>query len=214
MYPVDLLIFDLDGTLIDSKVDIAYSVNLTFRDLGLKEKRPEEIYSYIGEGVRKLIKATLGEEKEALFDEAIKIFRGYYLAHLLDTTNIYPGVDKVLSHFQDKDKAITTNKPIEYTTKIVEGLGLKIYFKMIIAGNNGIRLKPEADMLIKVISDLNVKKERAVMIGDGVNDILAARAAGIISCAIGSGLGNKDILISLNPDYFCNKIGDIKGLFF
>lgn len=214
MYPVDLLIFDLDGTLIDSKVDIAYSVNLTFRDLGLKEKRPEEIYSYIGEGVKKLIKASLGEEKEALFDEAIKIFKGYYLAHLLDTTSIYHGVDKVLYHFKDKDKAITTNKPIEYTVKIVDGLGLRQHFKVILAGNNGIRLKPEADMLIKVISDLNVQKEKAVMIGDGVNDILAARAAGIISCAIGSGLGDKDALLSLNPDYFCERIEDIKGLFF
>lgn len=214
MYPIDLMVFDLDGTLIDSKIDIACSVNLTFKELGIKEKNPEEIYSYIGEGVRKLIKATLGEEKDALFDEAIRIFRGYYLAHLLDTTSIYPGVKEILHHFQDKDKAIITNKPIEYTTKIVDGLGLRQHFKVIVAGNNGIRLKPEADMLIKVISDLNVKKERAVMIGDGVNDILAARAADIRSCAIGSGLGNKDLLLSLNPDYFCEKIEYIKDLFF
>ena len=213
MYPVDLLIFDLDGTLIDSKVDIARSVNLTFKELGIEEKKPEEIYSYIGEGVRKLIKASLGEEKETLFDEAIKIFRGYYLAHLLDTTSIYPGVSEVLSHFREKDKAISTNKPIEYTTKILEGLGLTQNFKLVLAGNNGIRLKPEADMINKVMSDLNAQKERAVMIGDGVNDILAARGAGIRSCAIGSGLGNKDLLRSLNPDYFCEKIDEIKELF-
>lgn len=214
MHPADLLIFDLDGTLIDSKVDIATSVNLTFRELGIEEKRPEEIYSYIGEGVRKLIKATLGEEKEALFDEAIKIFRGYYLSHLLDTTSIYPGVNEILQHFRDKDKAISTNKPIEYTTKIIDGLALRRHFKVIVAGNNGIRLKPEADMIIKVISELNTRKDKAVMIGDGVNDILAAKAAGIRSCAIGSGLGNREALLSLNPDYFCDGIEGLKDLFF
>lgn len=213
MHPADLLIFDLDGTLIDSKVDIANSVNLTFRELGIEEKRPEEIYSYIGEGVRKLIKATLGEGKEALFEETIRVFRGYYLAHLLDTTNIYPGVDDILKHFRDKAKALATNKPIEYTTKILDGLGLTHQFKVIVAGNNGIRIKPEPDMIIKVITDLNIKKENTVMIGDGVNDILAAKAAGIRSCAIGSGLSNKETLLSLSPDYFCEKIENIKELF-
>lgn len=96
---VDLLIFDLDGTLIESKWDIADSVNLTLRDLGVPERPQEEIFGFVGDGVKKLLRLAVGEGNQDLYDEALRVFRGHYLAHCLDRTMFYPGINEVLMHF-------------------------------------------------------------------------------------------------------------------
>ena len=96
---IDLLIFDLDGTLIESKWDIADSVNLTLRDLGMPERSQEEIFGFVGDGVKKLLRLAVGEGKQDLYDEALRIFRGHYLTHCLDRTTFYPGIDRVLDAF-------------------------------------------------------------------------------------------------------------------
>ncbi|MFQ5455378.1 MAG: HAD family hydrolase [Nitrospirota bacterium] len=210
---IKLLIFDLDGTLIDSKRDIATAVNLTFREIGLPEKEPEVIYGYVGDGVRMLIQRSLGNDCRYNFDEAISIFRRHYLAHLLDTTRFYPEIEEVLDYYRNKKKAIVTNKPIEYTSKIIDGLGVNDRFHIVVGGERGYSLKPEPDMILKVIDELKVNNELAVLIGDSINDILAARAAGIRSCAVGYGLGEADILKESKPDIFCKRVEDLKGLF-
>ena len=119
---IDLLIFDLDGTLIESKWDIADSVNLTLRDLGVPERSQEEIFGFVGDGVKKLLRSAVGEGNKDIYDEALRIFRGHYLAHCLDRTTFYPGIDRVLTHFSNKQKAVATNKAIEYTNVILNGL--------------------------------------------------------------------------------------------
>lgn len=107
---IDLLIFDLDGTLIESKWDIADSVNLTLRDLGVPERPQEEIFGFVGDGVKKLLRLAVGEGNKDLYDEALRVFRGHYLEHCLDRTSFYPGIDQVLTHFSAKPKAVATNK--------------------------------------------------------------------------------------------------------
>ena len=89
---VRLIIFDLDGTLIDSKYDIAASVNLTLGDLDLPTLPPEEIFTFVGDGVKRLLRLSVGEKNEARYEESLRIFRGHYLAHCLDTTQLYPGL--------------------------------------------------------------------------------------------------------------------------
>ena len=139
---IDLLIFDLDGTLIESKWDIAASVNFTLEELGLPQRPLEEIFGFVGDGVKKLLRLAVGETNRVSFEEALGVFRRHYLAHCLDRTVYYPGVEKVLGYFGDKRKAVTTNKSIEYTNVILQGLGPQ-HFQFVVGGDNGFGLKPE-----------------------------------------------------------------------
>src|SRR2546422_11619353 len=122
-HKIDLLIFDLDGTLIESKWDIATAVNLTLGELGLPLRLQEEIFSFVGDGIKRLLRLAVGEENTSRYEEALRIVRRHYLAHCLDRTRFYPGVQPVLNHFGRTLKAVATNKSLEYTKKILEGLG-------------------------------------------------------------------------------------------
>ncbi|MEO2055207.1 MAG: HAD-IA family hydrolase [Nitrospira sp.] len=197
-----LLIFDLDGTLIDSKRDIAKSVNLTFRDLGLPEKPNETIYGYVGNGVRKLILDAVESTDAHLIDRALEIFRGHYLEHLLDETRLYPGIREVLNHYNQMKIALVTNKPHVYAKKILEGLGVDKAFDFIIGSEPDTQLKPHPEMILKTLGVLDTPTSDAVMIGDSLNDIYAARSAGVRSCAVAYGFGNADELLSESPDFF------------
>ncbi len=210
--PVDLLIFDLDGTLIESKWDIAVSVNLTLAELGLPQRPQEEIFGFVGDGVKRLLRLSVGEENQARYEEALKVFRGHYLTHCLDRTRFYPGIDEVLAHFARKRKAVATNKSLEYTTKILEGLGAH-HFDYVVGGDNGFGLKPEPGMLLNVIEALQVPKERTVLIGDSTNDIKGAHNAGIKVCAVGYGMGNREKMAACGPDWFIEQPEELIELF-
>jgi len=210
--PIDLLLFDLDGTLADTKADIATAVNLTLRDYGLPEHAPEQIYAFVGDGVRALLAKAFESRGAGVFENALTVFRGHYLAHLLDATQFYPGVPTVLAHFAEKKKAIVTNKPIEYTLKLIEGLKAREQFDAILGANSTPHLKPHPGMILKVLDDLRIAPRRAVMIGDNVNDILAARAADVPSIAVGYGLGDPEVLKAAGPDLFCERIEDVMAL--
>ncbi len=209
---VDLLIFDLDGTLIESKWDIAASVNLTLKDLGLPCREEEEIFGFVGDGVRRLLRLAVGEENQSKYEEALSVFRRHYLEHCLDRTRFYPGIDDVLSHFREKDKAVATNKSIEYTKVILDGLGPH-HFSYVVGGDDGFGLKPEPGMLLHILEQLNIKKDRAVLVGDSTNDINAAHNAGIRVCAVGYGMGNRDKMASCRPDWFIEQPQDLIELF-
>jgi phosphoglycolate phosphatase len=209
---VDLLIFDLDGTLIESKWDIAKSVNLTLHELGLPQRPLEEIFGFVGDGVKKLLRSAVGEDHRTSFEEALRVFRGHYLAHCLDRTIFYPGVEETLVHFGKKRKAVATNKSIEYTTVILQGLGAD-HFQCVVGGDNGFGLKPEPGMLLHVMEQLNVPKERAVLVGDSTNDINGGHNAGIRVCAVGYGMGNREKMAACQPDWFIERPEELMELF-
>ena len=210
MLRVDLLIFDLDGTLADTKRDIATAVNLTLKDFGLPLKELDLVYTYVGDGVRKLLERSCDGFEPGLFERALKTFRDHYMTHLVDTTRFYPGVVAVLEYFGAKKKAVVTNKPAEYTVKLIEGLKARHHFDLIIGGNSQQQLKPHPDMILSVLQQLKVPAERALMIGDSVNDIQAARQAGVRVCAVGYGLGDPALLRKAEPDFFCEHILELK----
>jgi phosphoglycolate phosphatase len=209
---VDLLIFDLDGTLIESKWDIANAVNLTLGDLGLPVRPQEEIFGFVGDGVKRLLRSAVGEQNESRYEDALRVFRGHYLSHCLDRTCFYPGVEAVLNHFAKKHKAVATNKSLEYTNRILQGLGAH-HFAYVIGGDNGYGLKPEPGMLLKILEALKVQKDRAVLIGDSTNDINAGHNAGIKVCAVGYGMGNRERMTACCPDWFIEKPEDLIDLF-
>ena len=210
--PVELLIFDLDGTLIESKWDIASSVNLTLAELGLPQRPLEEIFGFVGDGVKKLLRLSVGEDPRISFDEALRVFRGHYLAHCLDRTTFYPGIEQMLNHFIDKRKAVATNKSIEYTEVILKGLGAH-HFQFVVGGDNGFGLKPEPGMLSHVIERLNVPKERTVLVGDSTNDINGGHNAGIRVCAVGYGMGNREKMAACQPDWFIERPEQLMEIF-
>ncbi len=213
MSHIELLIFDLDGTLIDSKKDIADAVNLTFRDVGLPQKPNEVIYGFVGNGVRQLISDAVASDDPALIDQALDIFEQHYLEHLLDETRLFPGMDAVLDRYADKKLALVTNKPVNYTNKIIEGLKIDQRFDFILAAQPSIRLKPAPDMLLKTLEVLNISPSAAVMIGDSLNDIDAARSAKVPSCGVAYGFGERQSLQSAKPDYFAESCEDLLSLF-
>ena len=210
--PVDLLIFDLDGTLIESKWDIAHAVNFTLKELGLPERPLEEIFGFVGDGVKRLLRLAVGEGNQEKFEEALKVFRGHYLEHCLDRTTLYPGIEPMLEHFAHKQKVIATNKSIEYTRVILNGLGPQ-HFMYMVGGDNGFGLKPEPGMLLHIISKMGVPKDRTVLVGDSTNDINGGHNAGIRVCAVGYGMGNRQKMEACQPDWFIEKPEQLTELF-
>jgi len=210
---VELLIFDFDGTLIDSKYDIATSVNLTLEDLGLPLRSQEEIFGFVGDGIKRLLQLSVGEQNVARYEEALKIFRQHYLTHCLDTTKFYPGIKEVFDVHEKMVKAIATNKALEYTMRIVEGLGVRESFAAIESPLDVSDLKPDPGMLMRILESLQVPPERAVLVGDSTNDVRAAKAAGVKSCAVGYGYGNRQKVAALEPDYFCETPEDLLKIF-
>ncbi|BCA55134.1 putative Phosphoglycolate phosphatase [Nitrospira sp. KM1] len=210
--PVNLLIFDLDGTLIESKWDIALSVNLTLAYLGLPERPTEEIFGFVGDGVKKLLRLAVGGDNRVSFEEALRVFRGYYLEHCLDRTVFYPGVEKVLCHFSRTTKAVATNKSIEYTNVILQGLGSH-HFQYVVGGDNGFGLKPDPGMLLHIMEQMHIPKENAVLVGDSTNDINGGHNAGIRVCAVGYGMGNRQKMAACQPDWFIERPEELMEIF-
>ncbi len=209
---VELLIFDLDGTLIESKWDIAASVNLTLDELGLPQRPLDEIFGFVGDGVKKLLRLAVGDNDRVSFEDALRVFRGHYLAHCLDRTTFYPGVEDALTHFTDKRKAVATNKSIEYTQVILKGLGAH-HFQFVVGGDNGFGLKPEPGMLLHIMERLDVPKERTVLVGDSTNDINGGHNAGIRVCAVGYGMGNREKMAACRPDWFIERPEQLMEIF-
>jgi len=210
--PVDLLIFDLDGTLIESKWDIAASVNLTLAELGLPQRPIEEIFGFVGDGVKKLLRQAVGEGNPDRFDEALRVFRGHYLAHCLDRTRFYPDIERMLQHFGRTNKAVATNKSIDFTNVILQGLGAQ-YFQFVVGGDNGFGLKPEPGMLLHIMERLQASPDRTVLVGDSTNDINGGHNAGIRVCAVGYGMGNRERMTACRPDWFIERPEELMEIF-
>ena len=208
----EVLLFDFDGTLIDSKVDIAMAVNLTLRDLGLPLRSEEEIFSFVGDGVKRLLRLSVGEKNPDQYDRALEVFRQHYLEHCVETTRWYPGIWEVLQHYKDRKKVIVTNKSLEYTLAIVDGLQARDLFQHVEAPRDTAELKPEPVMLERTLEILNADPGCAVMIGDSTNDVRAAQAAGIRACAVGYGYGNRERVAALQPDFYCETPHDLIDL--
>ena len=208
----EVLLFDFDGTLIDSKVDIATAVNLTLGDLGLPLRSVEEIFSFVGDGVKRLLRLSVGEENHDQYDRALGVFRQHYLEHCVQTTRWYSGILEVLQHYKDRRKVIVTNKSLEYTLAIVDGLQARGLFQHVEAPRDSSELKPEPVMLERALEVLRADPNHTVMIGDSTNDVRAAQAAGIRACAVGYGYGNRERVAALQPDFYCETPHDLIDL--
>jgi phosphoglycolate phosphatase len=192
---IKLLIFDLDGTLVDSRLDLASSVNAMLSHFGRKEEPCDLIASYIGDGAPMLVRRALGDpDDEQFVADALNYFMAYYREHLLDNTYVYPGTIAALDRLkqgvngESRKMAILSNKPVRPTERIVDGLGLAPYFFQVYGGNSFHTKKPDPLGAVTLMREAGVEPEATVMVGDSANDVLTARAAGMWSIGLSYGL--------------------------
>ena len=179
---MDLLIFDLDGTLIDSRLDLAQSVNAMRAHLGMPPVENERVYSYVGNGAPVLIRRALGEQAgEAEVRAGLAYFLEHYAVHDLEHTTLYPGVRESLDrlHAAGKHLAVLTNKPVKMSRDIVEGLGVGSLFFRVYGGNSFEFKKPNPIGVEALMKEAGVDRPRTLMIGDSSVDVHTARNAGI-----------------------------------
>ena len=187
------LVFDLDGTLIDSKQDLVLSVNATLRAMGREELPEDLVASYVGSGAPVLISRALGgsPDPEEL-QHALKYFLSHYEEHKLDHTRAYPGVREALVQLNGTPMAVLTNKPANISVRILEGLGLASLFRVIYGGNSFATKKPDPQGANTALQDLGVTAAQSAMVGDSEVDVQTARNAGMVSAIVNFGFGMHD----------------------
>lgn len=190
---VRALIFDLDGTLIDSKQDLIRSVNAMLLETGREPLHEDTVSSYIGHGAPRLVARALGDRAtEEECERALKFFLAHYDEHKLDSTRAYPGVAEALEELREFPMVVLTNKPVRVSRKILEGLGLASYFRMVYGGNSFETKKPDPMGAKKILEELSSAPGEALMVGDSEVDVQTARNAGTLAAAVNYGFGTHD----------------------
>jgi phosphoglycolate phosphatase len=192
---IKLVIFDLDGTLIDSRLDLVHSVNAALRHIGRPELPDDVIASYVGDGAPILIQRALGGEEvdEVIVRQGLQFFLSYYREHKLDYTTVYAGVKEALTAVQrtsngkPRKMAVLSNKPVIPSRVIVEALGLGSFFTQIYGGNSFATKKPDPEGARKLLEESGVRPEEAVIVGDSHVDVETGRNAGLWTVGVSYG---------------------------
>jgi len=206
---VRVLIFDLDGTLIDSGVDLAMSVNATLKEMVREPLPHDRIFGYVGQGAPRLIERALGTgARPQECEQALAFFLSYYRQHMLDNTVTYPGVREGLAAFEGMPMAVLTNKPVRFSRQILEGLGLASYFRYIYGGNSFETKKPNPAGMSVLLRDFGAAPKQAMLVGDSEVDVQTARNAGTWCCCVSYGLGSTQ-LVNCPPDLLVDSLTEL-----
>lgn len=209
----ELLIFDLDGTLLDTSIDLAHAVNYALQALNKTPLALVDVLKMVGDGARTLLTRALGQQPaEEELQLAVLKFREHYATHLADHSRPYDGMPEVLAHFHDHKKAVLTNKPHDLTLTLLERLGLMQEFVLVQGAQASLPLKPDPTGLQDILKQLQISATRALMIGDSENDILTGKAAGVRTCAATYGFRPQENLLALAPDYVIHTPRDLIAL--
>ncbi len=200
------ILFDLDGTLIDSKKDLIIAVNNTMEEFGYAPLEQKLILRYVGNGIRQLLADC--SRKEDILKDMVKWFISFYRKHLIDNTKPYPDIIKVLTILKEKGvkMAVVTNKMTELSNIILNDLNMSKFFDTVSGGDLFLK-KPNPELIIKTADKLNSKSY--VIIGDSENDIIAGKIAEFQTAAALWGLRPPALLKSLSPDYMLPKAENI-----
>jgi phosphoglycolate phosphatase len=206
-----LLIFDLDGTLIDSRLDLANAVNATRRHMGMGPLENERVYTYVGNGAPVLIRRALGEQaSQADVDRALEFFMAYYREHALDYTTLYPGVKEALDRLRAAGKrmAVLTNKPVRISRAIIDGLGVGDHFFQVYGGNSFEFKKPNPVGVEALMKETHAAHADTMMVGDSSVDVHTARNAGIQCCGVTYGF-QPETLADPAPDLLVDRMEEL-----
>ncbi len=215
---IRVLVFDLDGTLIDSSHDLAGAVNVARGSMGLGPLSHAQVMTFIGNGARELVRRGISFESGAASDEQIELalghFRAHYAQHLLDQTRPYPGVREALDLLARRTAgpprtlAVLTNKPLRFTKPILDGLGLAPYFRFIYGEDSFPTKKPDPVGLLSILRDTRAAPREAMLIGDSEIDVRTARNAGVWACGVSYGLSSEQ-LTACPPDLMLDSLLDL-----
>ena len=214
-----LLAFDLDGTLLDSVPDLAKAVQLTLAELNLPTQQQDNVRGWIGNGARVLVKRALsgdinGDIPKDLFDKAYPIFLKHYADNLNTDSELYNGVEDTLAAFKRAGIAMAciTNKPEQFTLPLLKEIGLSQFFDKVVCGDSFEHRKPHPMPLLETAKFFNVLPEQSIMVGDSVNDIMAAQAAGFYSICVSYGYHGEDDVHQLGADVVIQHFSEIAQL--
>ncbi|MGD0842101.1 MAG: HAD-IA family hydrolase [Candidatus Acidiferrales bacterium] len=206
---VRALVFDLDGTLIDSKLDLALAVNAALRASGRAELPHERIYGYVGQGAMRLVERAVGDgATQEEVTTAHEFFLAYYRAHMLDNTALYPGVRECLAALESHPMAVLTNKPVRFSREILEGLGIARYFLEIHGGNSFETKKPDPFGMLEILKTFGVPPNQSMVVGDSDIDVKTGRNAGAWVCGVTYGFG-AETLKEFPPDILLDTLADL-----
>ncbi|MBZ5573567.1 MAG: HAD-IA family hydrolase [Acidobacteriia bacterium] len=216
---IRLLIFDLDGTLIDSRLDLIHSVNAMLRHLKRPELPGDVIASYVGDGAPMLVRRALGDPKhDDLVKEALEYFLGYYRVHKLDYTHVYDGVKEMLAAVHNsngirRQMAVLSNKPVVPSRAIIEALGLAQFFVHVYGGNSFPTKKPDPHGVHSILRETKNRPEETLIVGDSSIDVITGRNAGLWTCGVTYGFAPHTLSLA-PPDVVVDsprELGDLFG---
>jgi phosphoglycolate phosphatase len=216
---IKLLIFDLDGTLIDSQLDLIHSINAMLWHFGKSELPSELIATYVGDGAPMLVRRALGDpDDEKFVQEALNFFLAYYREHKLDNTRVYDGIVEALASIrqsgngQPRMLAVLSNKPVNPSRAIVEGLGLAGFFAQVYGGNSFPTKKPDPLGAQKLLEETGAHPHQTAIVGDSSNDVLTGRNAGLWTVGVTYGFAPHSLALT-PPDVLVDTPGELAELF-
>jgi len=214
---VDAFIFDLDGTLIDSGLDIALAANHVRVRFGYPELPLGQVMNFIGDGVPMLLKRILTSEATdptvEQLEEARSAFDDHYGRHCLDNTKLFPGVLDVLRRFAGFPLMVATNKPRRFTEQMLDGLHLTAAFRRVVAGDDVSLKKPDPEMILRCLDGMDLTPSSVAVVGDSLNDIRAARAVGAVAVGCTFGLRPAAEIAAEHPDVLLGAFGELTDHF-
>lgn len=202
--PVRLIIFDLDGTLVDSSVDLTNALNYAMEPYGFRRLTVEDTIGLVGEGITRLIEKIVGDADQAVKDEVTQRFLQHYTGHILDYTRDYPGVRETLERLGAYRKAVISNKREALSRMVLGGLGLLRHFDLVVGSDSAPERKPSPVPVRKVLADLGFEPSEAIMVGDSNFDVDAGRAAGVTTVAVTYGYRPRDMIS--HADYLIDRM--------
>lgn len=210
MKRISLIVYDFDGTLVDTLDDICTSVNLALKELNVRQLEPAVIKTCVGRGVVTLMTRALDGTGFSDIDRAVQRFRKHYAEHLMDQTRWYPNCRETIEHFSDRRQAILSNKPEDFVRRILENLNCLHPFAAIIGGDTFETRKPDPEGLRHLLTRFDLSAEEVVMVGDSALDIETGKKAGVLTCAVTFGFGDREAFLSQQPDWVIDDISELK----
>ncbi len=211
--PIRNMLFDVDGTLLDYRRDIAAAQLWTYRQLGVDTLVPEDIYPYIGKPLAETFALLLPESLHNRIPEATELYRDYYRAHAFDTTTLFPGVRETVEalHTRGVNLATATIKSTATTARVLRHFGLAEFFSHIQGTDNGI-FKPDPAIINTILAEQGWDRNETLMVGDTDKDIEVGRNAGVRTCGVTYGSFTREQMAALKPDWIIDKFPEILNL--
>jgi phosphoglycolate phosphatase len=207
-----LILYDLDGTLVDTLEDIAQAANHMLRELREAARPASDVRRYIGHGLHELVRGCLNTADAARIERGVAIYRAYYTAHLVDHSRLYPGAQAVLEHFKARRQAVITNKPNPYARDILRALGVADYFFEVVGGNSAYPKKPHPGSLRAIMERAKIAPQDSVFIGDSPVDVETGRHAGVLTVSVMHGFSDAHEIRAAAPDAMVENFHELLAL--